>query len=215
MKIRDNKGSITIFVLVGLLFMTGFLIISYASNINKSKVSKEHFNIISGIYSFGDSDEDSYDRAYAALRNKYKRIFSYKNAKDSEKTIFTNTSTVTLTKTFDEKLSDYRIYGSTTNVGKYNSSNGKYLIKIKVTNQENNTKEYEIYLSAPLKKSGTLVDYIDYKNQKIVRQVGTKTEQLISLPPIYTNEDYTKIEIIGGGTPSKIELEYTGYEFIS
>ena len=35
MKLKNDKGSITIFVLVGLLFMSAFLIISYGSNINK------------------------------------------------------------------------------------------------------------------------------------------------------------------------------------
>ena len=50
MNVRDKKGSITIFVLVGLLFMTGFLLISFGSNVNKSKVAKEQFNIMSSIY---------------------------------------------------------------------------------------------------------------------------------------------------------------------
>ena len=50
MKIRDNKGSITVFVLVALLFMTGFLIISFGNNVNKSKSAKEQLEIINSIY---------------------------------------------------------------------------------------------------------------------------------------------------------------------
>ena len=51
MNFRDNKGSISIFVLVALLFMTAFLIISYADVNNKSKTIDEQANIISSIYS--------------------------------------------------------------------------------------------------------------------------------------------------------------------
>ena len=50
MKLKNEKGSITIFVLVGLLFMSAFLIISYAGNVNKSKVVKEQLEIINSIY---------------------------------------------------------------------------------------------------------------------------------------------------------------------
>ena len=35
MNVRDKKGSITVFVLIGLLFMTSFLIISFGNNVNK------------------------------------------------------------------------------------------------------------------------------------------------------------------------------------
>ena len=73
MNVRDKKGSITVFVLVGLLFMASFLIISFGSNINRSKIAKEQFDILSGIYSHGDTDEEAYDRAYTDLRNKYKK----------------------------------------------------------------------------------------------------------------------------------------------
>lgn len=50
MKLKNEKGSITIFVLVGMLFMSAFLIISYAGNVNKSKVVKEQLEIIKSIY---------------------------------------------------------------------------------------------------------------------------------------------------------------------
>lgn len=103
MKIRDNKGSITIFVLVGLLFMTSFLIISFGSNVNKSKTAKEQFNIISGIYSKNDGDENAYQRAYAAIRKVNKQTMT-----DSS----VNSSTLELTKTFQGNLSNYRIYGN-------------------------------------------------------------------------------------------------------
>ena len=37
---KKEKGSIAIFVLVALLFMSAFLIILYGSNVNKSKIVK-------------------------------------------------------------------------------------------------------------------------------------------------------------------------------
>ena len=50
MKIKNEKGSITIFVLVGLLFMSAFLIISYASNVNKSKIVEEQREVTQMLY---------------------------------------------------------------------------------------------------------------------------------------------------------------------
>ena len=50
MKIKNEKGSITIFVLVALLFMSAFLIISYANNVNKSKIAEEQKQIIQTLY---------------------------------------------------------------------------------------------------------------------------------------------------------------------
>lgn len=50
MKLQNEKGSITIFVLIALLFMSAFLIISYGSNVNKSKVVKEQKEIIQILY---------------------------------------------------------------------------------------------------------------------------------------------------------------------
>ena len=206
MNIKNNKGSITVFVLIGLLFMAGFLIISFGSNVNKSKSAKEQLDVLSGIYSHGDADADAYERAYTELRNRYKKTLI---------ATVENSSTLDLINTFNEKIRNYKIYGNTTALGKWNSTVGKYEIQIEVVDKESNSKTYSIYLTSPLKKSGTLVDYIDYKNQKVVRNVSSKTEESISLPVIYTFDDYTEIRIVNTTTPSKIEVEYIGYEFMS
>lgn len=104
--IKKDKGAISIFVLVGLLFMTAFLIILYGYNINKSKIVDEQFEIISGIYSQKNSDEVSYTDIYTDLRNKNKQILtaSSENTED--------TANLELTKTFEGNLSNYRIYGN-------------------------------------------------------------------------------------------------------
>lgn len=209
MNFRDKKGSITIFVLVALLFMSAFLLISYANNINKSKIAKEQFNIVSDIYSYKDSDAEAYNRAYTALRKKNKQILT--------ETV-ENTATLELNKTYEAKLDNYKIYGNTTSVGTLvtstaDSNYGKYQIQVKVTSSDSRSAITNIYISSPLKQSGTLVDYIDYKNQKVVRQVDSQTEETVSLPDISMYEDYSKIEIITNYNPSKIEVDYVGYTF--
>ena len=187
MRIRDNKGSITIFVLVALIFMTMFLIVSYGSNINRGKTASEQFNIISGIYSQGDGNEAAYNRVYTTLRIKNKSSLTY----DSE----TSVSTVSLEKTFEEKLINYQIYGS------MNSE-----IVITVTNGTE-SKEYTINLENALEEG----EYIDYKTNSVLYSDGTTKETVSSLPDIYAYEDTTIITVTSGGTPSRIVIDYKGY----
>lgn len=105
MNLRNKNGSITIFVLVGLLFMSAFLVVSYANNVNKSKIAKEQFNIMSDIYSKGN-DEQSYTDAYTDLRNKNKQLMTASSEGNDNKAI------LELTKTYGEKINNYRIYGN-------------------------------------------------------------------------------------------------------
>lgn len=66
MNLRNKNGSITIFVLVGLLFMSAFLVISYANNVNRSKIAKEQSEIINSIYQMKVlSTNEIYDRLTA------------------------------------------------------------------------------------------------------------------------------------------------------
>lgn len=199
MKMRDNKGSITMFVLVTMVFMSAFLMLSYANNVNKSKISAEQFKQISNTYSYYDGDGNSYNRAYADLRNKNKKVMT--------KTV-SSTSTVVLSHTFEEALSNYRIYGGTTYLGSYDSSTGKYRIQITVTgNGYSNT--YHIYMSERLDSN----DYIDYKNQCVMS--GTQIKEIIAVPTIYTYEEDTTIRIVANTTPYRISVDYIGYEINS
>lgn len=59
MKRKKEKGSIAIFVLLGLLFMGSFLLISYTTILNKSKTVQGQFNTISSIYQYSDEGLDS------------------------------------------------------------------------------------------------------------------------------------------------------------
>ena len=66
MDVRKQKGSIMIFVLVALLFMSAFLVISYASNVNRSKIASEQKEIIQMLYKNGFiTNEDIYNRLFA------------------------------------------------------------------------------------------------------------------------------------------------------
>ncbi len=50
MKVKSQKGSVTVFVLIALLFYTGFLVILYAGNINKIQTVSERTDQIKSIY---------------------------------------------------------------------------------------------------------------------------------------------------------------------
>ena len=76
-----------------------------------------------------------------------------------------------------------------------------------------------LYLDEPLRKLGENADYIDFKNQKIVRYIeedneGNLTalsvpkEEKIELPEILLRKGINNIEIQTSIKPSKIELEY-------
>lgn len=78
-------------------------------------------------------------------------------------------------------LIDYKIYGSSTNpslslgylvTDVLDTNYGKYRISIKISNGEEIVDKI-IYLTEPLRRvSDSYVDYIDFINQKIVRNVG-------------------------------------------
>ena len=215
MNIRDKKGSITIFVLVGLLFMTGFLLISFGSNVNKSKIAKEQFNIIGSIYSHNDGDANAYNRAYTALR---------KNNAQTLTASVENASTIELTKTFVSQMANIKIYGNTDCVGNLindtaNSNYGKYQVQIKISNEDGSVEETKnIYMTSQLEKTDTYIDYINYNNKNVVRlQIEDETESIIETLSLEENiniyEDYTKIEILTEVVPSRMEVEYEGYTF--
>jgi len=215
MNVRDKKGSITIFVLVGLLFMTGFLIISFGNNVNKSKVAKEQYNIISGIYSYNDGDANAYNRAYTALRKKKAQTLTAYSE---------NSSTLELTKTFTSQMGNIKIYGNIDGVGNLvedteDSKYGKYQVQIKVANEDGSVEEINnIYIASQLEKTDTYIDYINYDSKKVLRlQIEDGTESIIETlylsDIINMHEDYTKIEVLTEVVPSKIEVEYEGYTF--
>ena len=102
--IKKEKGAIAIFVLVALLFMSAFLILLFANNINKSKDTQEQFKITGEIYA-GEGEQGAYDQAFGELRKKNRQLLT---ATSQE-----NSNTLELQNVFaEEKLSNYKIYGN-------------------------------------------------------------------------------------------------------
>ena len=224
MSFNSEKGSITIFVLVGLLFMTAFLIIAYGANVNNSKIVKEQFNIISDIYMPNDNIVESYTEAYTDLRAKKKQILT--------KTV-ENNQQMEIEKCYAADIDNYRLYGTEIGLGKEiidsNDENvGKFKITIRIRDikDEDITDEttiyqeqkYNIYLDEPLART----HFIDYKTGKIY-DVDTQEEvgTVMNMPKLTTYEDYTNIriyedeneELDSQPIPSKIIIDYVGYTF--
>ena len=201
--IKKENGAIAVFVLVALLFMSAFLIISFASNVNKGKDVQDQLNIASDIYTYSQGEGGAYNKAYKELRDKNKKTMQATSVPGSS-------NLVELQKTFAENIINYKIYGASAKVGDLVTSadenNGKYKITIKVSNSSNETKTVDIYLSQPLANEN---DYIEFKTKKVVRTDGT--EENVDLPELTAYEDYTKIEVSTTIPATKVEVEYEGY----
>ncbi len=218
MNIKKDKGSSAIFVLIGMLFMTAFLIITYGNLSNKSKVMAEQYNIISDIYSNGgNTNEMAYEAAYTALRNKNKQTITLEiDAEEND-----DTDEIVLDKVYAGKLKNYKIYGTgNTNenaVGDFDAISNNYKIYIRVWKKEDDADrtqfnvadyytDYEIAINSPLLED----EYINY-NTKTVTRTNESTEDIENMPELPTYEDYTKIEILTTNAPAKVEIKYTGY----
>lgn len=199
--VKDENGSITMFVLIGLLFMVGILIISYGIVVNNSKIVKEQANIISQIYMPNNDINESYNEIYANLRKKNKKTITETNKDNAD------TSTIVLSNTYAGEITNYKIYGSFEGVGDL-ITDDKYAIQLKITASDGdnaNSKTYKIVLNSPLYEN----EYIDYSEKKVTRSNNTKED--IDLPELYTYEDYTKIEILTENAPEEMTIKYTGY----
>ena len=188
MKIRDNKGSITIFVLVGLLFMSAFLLISYGYNVNKSKVAKEQFEIISKIYSPNKSEEESYTDAYTDLRKKNK-----KTLKSSSE----NNNVLELTKTFEENISDYKIYGNSVQNGTPSATNP---VEIQSVGEMANLFDINSGFATNTSAYQTRIE----ENNIIIPSTSSgnaMSAEFNQYIPIIENEEYTyKIDLVQGSS---------------
>ncbi len=70
MRVKSQKGSITVFVLIALLFYMGFLLLLYAGNINKVQTISEKLDLIKAIYNKNlQNIDDVYNRRLAQNDN--------------------------------------------------------------------------------------------------------------------------------------------------
>ncbi len=70
MNLRNQKGSIALFVLIALLFYIGFLLLLYANNLNKIQTISEKIELIKSIYEKNINNiDDVYNRRLAGNDN--------------------------------------------------------------------------------------------------------------------------------------------------
>lgn len=112
MRVKSQKGSITMFVLIALLFYTGFLLLLYASNVNRVQTISEGLNLIRSIYNKDvDNIDDVYNRRLAQ--------------NDTMQPIINEFPTQLITNVTELKET-YEEYGKTGGVSEYVAFNNKF-----------------------------------------------------------------------------------------
>lgn len=163
MKIKSQKGSTTIFVLVALLFYTSFLILMYAASSKKIVTIKEKSDILKGLYAKNINNIDElYIRTIAKTD---KTIPSIDNIPDI---IITNITTF---------RDDYVQYGKLGGITDYQIFNNHFnsLEEVKNYAVENNQYGiFEININA-YGKNGEEIN--QKKNIEIIRGVRVTNEQ--------------------------------------
>lgn len=165
MKLKSNKGSISIFVIVALTFYMSFSMLMYAANLNKIQTITEKMNAVKAIYSKNyDNIDDVYNRKLAK-ENKMKPIVDLPNK------IITNVTKlgkyVEYGGTGEEKT-EYSAFGETKTsmdeLIKYIDDNKKYgMVSITVNaygangQTTNETKEIEIIRGATINNETDLI----------------------------------------------------------
>lgn len=89
MKVKSQKASVAIFVLVALLFYMGFLLLLYANNLNKVQTITEKAGILKSIYKRNvndDSINDIYNRKMAEKNEEIILPYEYQQVEYIEST---------------------------------------------------------------------------------------------------------------------------------
>ena len=102
--IKKQNGSVALIVLFSMVFMVSYMLIMYASNINREKTLIEQTEFIKDLYSPKGTDEEIYERAYANLREKNKKTYSQS---------VENSNIIKLNqKAYGGEIDELKIYGS-------------------------------------------------------------------------------------------------------
>ena len=164
MKLKSNKGSISIFVIVALTFYMSFSMLMYAANLNKIQTITEKMNAVKAIYSRNyDNIDDVYNRKLAK-ENKMKPIINLPNK------IITNVTKLEKYVEYGgtgEEKTEYSAFGETKTsmdeLIKYIDDNKKYgMVSITVNAYgangqiSNETKEIEIIRGATITNEAEL-----------------------------------------------------------
>ena len=193
MNFKKEKGSITIFVLITLLFMSAFLIVSYASNMNKSKIAKEQLEIIESIYKMKIETTD----------NIYNKLTTVPTISDLPEIIYIGATYIEdyidsgdgeEIKSLEIKI-DEKIFISELDMNKYIESNNLYTekeITITVTNSLDNiaTKTQMVTFKSI---EGPVIKYL---TSNIITNVTEISDSYVSYDKLGKKEEiYTIVEI--------------------
>lgn len=193
MNFKKEKGSITIFVLITLLFMSAFLIVSYASNMNKSKIAKEQLEIIESIYKMKIETTD----------NIYNKLTTVPTISDLPEIIYIGATYIEdyidsgdgeEIKSLEIKI-DEKIFNSELDMNKYIENNNLYSekeITITVTNSLDNTatKTQTVTFKAI---EGPVIKYLP---SNIITNVTEISDSYVSYDKLGKKEEiYTIVEI--------------------
>lgn len=114
MNLKNQKGSITLFVLIALLFYMGFLLLMYANNLNKIQALSEKTKVIKSIYAKNvENIDEVYNRESAKNDKKYPIL------KELPKEVITNITEEQLNASYEE-------YGATGGWAEYIVFNNKF-----------------------------------------------------------------------------------------
>lgn len=222
MKLKTQKGSISLLVLITVLFYSSFLLLLYAKNLNKTTTLVEKVKNMKTAYTNSTLEE-----AYEQILN---RALKEDNSKDNK-----DTSSIELNNIQSTTLTNYRIYGNenkeiennqnpntvanttttenivagnitTENVTMEDTQSRNGVGDLITDESDANNGKYKIEIKVTNKSGETYSkyiylnkpllsgEYIDYETKKVVRNDNTTED--IDLPEITTYNEYTKIEII-------------------
>lgn len=238
MKFKTQKGSISLLVLITVLFYSSFLLLLYAKNLNKTTTLVEKVRNMKTAY-INSTLEDAYEQVLNKNTQKNMQEISSKDNKDTSSIELNNIQATTLT--------NYRIYG---NENKETENNQNTNTVANTTTTENivagnittenvtmedtqsrngvgdlitdeadaNNGKYKIEIKVTNKSGETYSKYI-YLNKPLLSgeyiDYATKkvvrndnTVEDIELPEITTYNEYTKIEVITKTKTPELKITY-------
>lgn len=179
MRIKSGKGSISIFVLIALLFYIGFLMLLYAGNLNKMQTISERAEAIKAIYSKNFNNIDD--------------VYNRRMSKNDNMPPVINWPTQIITNVTDIKNS-YEKFGATGGRVEYVVSNNKFSsIKEVVDNTIEKGSYGTITVTATAYGNNGLITK-DEKNIEIIRGMKVTNEAELKTAFATTGDLYVYID---------------------
>lgn len=179
MRIKSGKGSISIFVLIALLFYIGFLMLLYAGNLNKMQTISERAEAIKAIYSKNFNNIDD--------------VYNRRMSKNDNMPPIINWPTQIITNVTDIRDS-YEKFGATGGRVEYVVSNNKFSsIKEIVDNTIEKGSYGTINVMATAYGNNGLVTK-DEKNIEIIRGMKVTNEEELKTAFATTGDLYVYID---------------------